>query len=282
MTATPADTSHPYTLAGIRGTLGLSRHVVQKLIGLGFVAPARDEGRAYRFSFRDVVLLRSAHELRANGVPTRRLLRSLRILKDELPFDAPLAGLRIVAAGDRLVVRMEGTQWEPGSGQMVMDFSVSPATGAVSFIPHRRAADAPEAPADADQLFADAEVLEESDPAGAEAAYRRVIELSPAHAHAYLNLGFVLCEARRCVDAAAVYAQGLAHCPDDPLLYYNRAVALEALGQTVAALVDYEACLALQPDLADAHHNAALLYDQVGEKQLAIRHLSAYRKLQAG
>ena len=72
------------------------------------------------------------------------------------------------------------------------------------------------------------------------------------------------------------------HCADDPLLYYNRAVALEALGQTTEALKDYEASLRLQPDLADAHHNAALLYDQVGNKQLAIRHFSAYRKLQAG
>lgn len=282
MTATPANASRPYTLAGIRETLGLSRHVIQKLIELGFVEPARDEGHAYRFSFRDVVLLRSAHELRANGVPTRRLLRSLRVLKEELPADAPLAGLRIVAAGDRLAVRVDGAQWEPESGQMVMDFAVSPATGAVSFIPHRRAAAVAEAPEDADRLFADAEYVEETDAARAEAAYRRVIELRPTHAHAYLNLGFMLCEARRCADALSVYGQGLAHCADDPLLYYNRAVALEALGQTAEALEDYEASLRLQPDLADAHYNAALLYDQRGDKQLAIRHLSAYRKLQAG
>lgn len=282
MTSTPATVPHPYTLAGIRETLGLSRHVVQKLIELGFVEPARDTGRAYRFSFRDVVLLRSAHELRANGVPTRRLLRSLRVLKEDLPPDAPMDGLRIVAAGDRLTVRMDGTQWEPESGQMVMDFAVAPGTGAVSFIPQRRIADAAEAPADADRLFTIAEDLEESDAAGAEVAYRRVIDLSPAHAHAYLNLGFMLCEARRCVEALTVYGQGLDNCADDPLLHYNRAVALEALGRTADALADYEACLRLQPDIADAHHNAALLYDQIGEKQLAIRHFSAYRKLQAG
>lgn len=281
MNATPANASHPYTLAGIRETLGLSRHVVQKLIDLGFVAPARDEGRGYRFSFRDVVLLRSAHELRANGVPTRRLLRSLRVLKEELPPEAPMAGLRIVAAGDRLAVRMEGAQWEPESGQMVMDFAVSSATGAVSFIPQRRTVDVGEISADADQLFAEAEELEESDPAAAEAAYRRVIGLSSKHAHAYLNLGFMLVEAHRCVEALAVYGQGLVQCADDPLLYYNRAVALEALGREADALSNYEACLRLQPDLADAHHNAALLYDQAGEKQLAIRHLSAYRRLLA-
>lgn len=281
MTAPSSAASHPNSLASIRQTLGLSRHAIQKLIELGFVEPARAGGRAYQFSFRDVVLLRSAHELRTAGVPTRQLLRSLRALRADLPADVPLDGLRIVAAGDRLAVRLDGTQWEPETGQLVMDFAVAPGTGEVSFIPQRSVA-ASAAPANADYLYAEAERLEESDAAGAEATYRRVIALAPAHAHAYLNLGFMLCEASRCGEALAVYEAGLTHCADDPLLHYNRAVALEALGQTTQALASYEACLRLQPDIADAHHNAALLYAQGGDKQLAIRHFSAYRRLQAG
>lgn len=282
MTSTTSATSHPYTLASIRQTLGLSRHAIQKLIDLGFVEPAREGGRAYRLSFRDVVLLRSAHELRAAGVPTRQLLRSLGALKAELPADAPVDGLRILAAGGRLAVRLDGTQWEPETGQLVMDFGVAPGTGEVTFIPQRHAAHATTARANADQLFAEAEQLEESDAEGAEATYRRVIELEPAHAHAYLNLGFMLCEVRRCGEALAVYEAGLLHCADDPLLHYNRAVALESLGRSAEALSSYEACLQLQPDIADAHHNAALLYAQNGQKQLAIRHFGAYRRLQAG
>lgn len=282
MTARSPAASHPYSLASIRQTLGLSRHAIQKLIELGFVEPAREGGRAYRFSFRDVVLLRSAHELRAAGVPTRQLLRSLGALRADLPADVPVDGLRIVATGDRLAVRLDGIQWEPETGQLVMDFAVAPGTREVSFIPQRPAADAVAAQPNADRLFAEAERLEESDAAGAEATYRHVIAMAPAHAHAYLNLGFMLCEAHRCGEALAVYEAGLTHCADDPLLHYNRAVALEALGQTTHALASYEECLRLQPDIADAHHNAALLYAQGGEKQLAIRHFSAYRRLQAG
>ena len=48
----------------------------------------------YRFSFQDVVLLRTAHELRAAQVPPRRLLRSLRQLRARLPAAAPPTGLR--------------------------------------------------------------------------------------------------------------------------------------------------------------------------------------------
>ena len=282
MNEAPSPNSHPYTLANIRQTLGLSRHAIQKLIDLGFVEPLRESGQVDRLSFKDVVLLRSAHEMRAAGVPTRRLLRSLAALRAELPSDAPMDGLRIVAAGDRLAVRLAGTQWEPDTGQLVMDFAIAAGTGEVSFIPHRLGVEASAAPPDADRLFEEAGQLEESDAAAAEATYRSVIELAPEHAHAYLNLGFMLCEASRCGDALSVYEAGLTQCPDDPLLHYNRAVALEAVGRTGEALASYEASLLLQPDLADAHHNAALLYAQDGEKQLAIRHYSAYRRLQAG
>jgi hypothetical protein len=38
---------------------GLSRHAVLRLIELGFVTPEKEEGKGWRFSFQDQVLLRS-------------------------------------------------------------------------------------------------------------------------------------------------------------------------------------------------------------------------------
>jgi tetratricopeptide (TPR) repeat protein len=269
-----------YSLGGLRASLGLSRHAVNKLIELGFVRPHRGEGGGYRFSFQDLVLLRSAHELRSAGLPTRRLLASLRNLKAALPPEAPIDGLRIVAAGDELAVRLNGQQWEPTSGQLVMDFEVSPASGEVSYIPQESPARATLSALDVGALFAAAEALEETDAARAEATYRRVIALAPGHAHAHLNLGYMLCEAGRCQDAVELYDSALTTCEADPLLLYNRAVALEGVGRTHEALSAYESALALQPDLADAHQNAALLYAERGDKQLAIRHFSAFRRIQ--
>jgi len=56
-------------------------------------------------------------------------------------------------------------------------------------------------------------------------------------------------------------------------------VALEGCGKADAALAAYEESLRLQPDLLDAHRNAALLYADIGDQKMAIRHFSAFRRL---
>ena len=281
MTAPVSEATHPYTLRAVRDASGLSRHAVIKLVELGFVEPTRGPGQAYRFTFRDLVLLRSAHDLRAARIPTRQILRSLRRLKDALPADAPLGALRIKAVGDRIAVREGNAQWEPDTGQLVMDLTVASEGGTVTLLSQPPLMQGARPASDPDALFAVAETLEESDGAAAEAAYRQVLSVAPDHAHAYLNLGFMLCEAKRCAEAVALYDEAVLHCAQDPLVHYNRAVALEDLQRVPEALASYERCLALQPDLADAHQNAALLYAQAGNQQLAIRHFSAYRRLHA-
>ena len=71
-------------------------------------------------------------------------------------------------------------------------------------------------------------------------------------------------------------------CPESALLHFNRAIALEDLSQPGEALKSYEQCLALSPDLADAHYNAARLHEMLGHAQAAVKHYSAYRRLQLG
>ena len=70
----------PHTLRSIQEMLGLSRSAIAGLIANGFVRPARGPRNAYRFSFRDVVLLRTAHDLQAADIPTRTILRALQRL----------------------------------------------------------------------------------------------------------------------------------------------------------------------------------------------------------
>lgn len=289
MTVLPTAEPRPYTLAQLRQMLGLSRHTISRLVDLGFVHPARGPGHTLQFSFRDLVLLRSAHDLREAGIATRQILRSLQTLKRSLPADLPLGDLRVTAMGDRIAVRRTGDDaapWDAGSGQRLLDFSVEATPGALTFLrPTTSAADsasdAHAPPLDGvDAAYRAAERLEDSDPAAAEAAYRRVLAAAPAHAHALLNLGFLYCEAGRFQEAADLYRGGALACPDDPLVHYNRGVALQALQHPDEALASYEAALRLQPDLADAHQNAALLYVEVGQPQMAIRHFSAYRRLQ--
>jgi len=260
-------------------SLGLSRYAVLRLMELGFVTPPKDEDKSWQFSFQDLVLLRSAQELRSAHIPTRQILRALRQLKASLPEEMPLDGLRIVAAGDRVTVRSAEAHWEPETGQLVLDLQLTANGGTVANVPIQQA-DQSSKEADLVERFARAEALEEQDPAAAEALYRHVLVDDPTHAHAYLNLGFMLCESGRYESAVQLYDDGIRFCPDDPLIHFNRAVALEGVGDVEAALASYEESLRLQPDLLDAHRNAAVLYADSGNQQGAIRHFSAYRRLQ--
>lgn len=162
----------------------------------------------------------------------------------------------------------------------ILDLQLAAGGGSVSRLP---ASPLPtQSGVDLSDLFARAEALEESAPDAAEDMYRQILVEEPTHAHAYLNLGFMLCEAGRRHSAVELYEDGVRFCPDDPLMHFNRAVAHEGTGDVERALESYEEAIRLQPYLLDAHRNAALLYADVGEKQKAIRHFSAFRRLQAG
>ena len=271
-----------YTIRGIQEMLGLSRGVVSGLIDAGFVAPGRGPRNEYRFTFQDVVLLRTAVELQGARIAPRKILSALRRLKATLPAELPLTGLRITAVGNDVTVREGRSQWQAESGQLVMDFELAPAQGTVTLLQRKPAAPQtqPQPQDDAATVFGKGEALEQSDMAGAEAAYRKVLALDPDHTDAYLNLGALLCESKRCGEAVALYDEALRRFPNEALLHFNRAVALEDKGRLADALSGYNTSLQLDPDLADAHYNAARLHEQLGDAKKALRHLSAYRRLE--
>lgn len=286
-----------YTLREIQAMLGISRSAISGLVAAGFVSPGRGRRREYRFTFQDVVMLRTAHSLREAQIPGRKILRSLRRLRDTLPAELPLSGLRITAAGNELAVRAGDTQWQVDSGQLLLDFEVRPSGASVSVLSRPQvsaeAAFAPPSSArlesvldeavqgeDADYWFERGIELETSRPAEAEEAYRKALARAPALADAYLNLGCLLGNAGRGAEAVRLYRSALRHCPDEPWLYFNLAIALEDQGKPGEALACYEKCLELSADFSDAHYNAALLCEQLGQPSKAIKHFSAVRRLQ--
>lgn len=264
-----------YTLRRVQATLGLSRSVVAGLIAEGFVAPTRGARNEWRFTFQDLMLLRTAHALQQAKIPPRRILRSLARLKAELPAELPLTGLRITAIGADVAVRSPQGQWQAASGQLLMDFDVvAPVAGSVAIL--ERGGD------DASAWFDRAVALERSDPPAAEAAYQKALALAPGHEAAALNLGAMFSDAGRHAELLALCDQALRHNPASALLHFNRAVALDQLERLADAMASYEHSLTLDPTLADAHYNLGRLREQLGDARGALRHFSAYRRLQRG
>jgi tetratricopeptide (TPR) repeat protein len=90
----------------------------------------------------------------------------------------------------------------------------------------------------------------------------------------------MLADAGRFGELAALSDEALVHCPRSALLHFNRGVALDHLERLAEAIESYEASLALDPTLADAHYNLARVREQIGDARGALQHFSAYRRLQ--
>ncbi len=114
-----------YSTNDVVELLGVSPARVRHFVDQGFVAPQRGARGAYRFSFQDLVLMRTAKELVDARIPARRVAGALRYLRDRLPSGKSLSTVRIGAHGDRVVVRDGDTSWDPESGQITFDFSLA-------------------------------------------------------------------------------------------------------------------------------------------------------------
>src|ERR1700753_908137 len=109
-----------YNVNEVERVLRLTRSTIRGLINAGFVTPERGTRREYRFSFRDLIVLRTARALIDAKVSRKRIHKSLEDLRRHLPEAMPLSGLSICAVGDRVVVRDGQTHWQAESGQYLL------------------------------------------------------------------------------------------------------------------------------------------------------------------
>ena len=265
-----------YGVRDVERLLGLSRNTIRALVDAGFVTPARGARNAWRFSFQDLIVLRTAQALVAAKVPQRRITRSLRELRKHLPASMPLSGLAISAVADRVVVREGARHWQAESGQYLLAFDGDPTAGALNVLAPEPAA----APADdARTWFARGAALEHDDAEGALRAYERSLAVDPAFVDARVNLGRLLHDMQRLVDAERIYRAGIAASGNDPVLLFNFGVLLDDLGRRDDAIAAYETAVRADPGFADGYYNLALLYEEAGRPKDALRHMARYRAL---
>ena len=270
-----------YTVADIAQLLKLAPAQVRAFARDGFLSPGRGPRGDFRFSFQDLVVLRAAKDLAAARIPARRIRRTLKRLRQELPRGRSLAELRITAEGERIVVRDGETAWNPDSGQVVIDFQVRDLATRAAPIARRtaRAAQAAEADYDADGWYELGLELEAVAPQEARDAYRRALELDPHHADAHVNLGRLLQEEDLTEEAETHYRAALADSPEHATAWFDLGTALEDLRRPGDAVEAYRRAILADRRLADAHFNLARLYEKAGKKAAALRHMGIYQRL---
>jgi tetratricopeptide (TPR) repeat protein len=262
---------HQYGVRDVEKLLNLSRSTIQSLVKAGFVSPERGPRRSLLFSFQDLIVLRTAQALAAAKVPARRITKSLKELRRQLPGAVPLSGLSICAVADRVVVKEGGNRWQADSGQYLLALDVEAAGGSLTVMERLGPG--------ADEWFEKALALERGDTEGARVAYERAIAADATHLSAHVNLGLLLHEDGRFADAELAYRRALAACGADPVLHYNLGVLLEDMQRKDEALDAYEQALRGNPHFADCHYNLALLCEDLDKPAKAIRHMAQYRRL---
>jgi tetratricopeptide (TPR) repeat protein len=262
--------------------LGLSAHQIQSYVRAGFLSPRRGDRGGFRFSFQDLILLRTAKEL-SSHLPPRRVRRALERLRSQLPRGKALSAMRITAEGEEIVVRDGRTAWNPTSGQTLLDFEVSELASEVAPLVRRAAEEArePGVRLEADDWYELGCDLEHSDPEQARDAYRRCLEIDPLQVDAHINLGRLLHEDGEVAPAEIHYRIALMGRSEDVTAAYNLGVSLQDLGRFEEAIRAYEQAIANDPECADAHYNLAQVCEALGRRQRALRHLQIYRDLTA-
>ena len=265
-----------YTTREVSDLIGLQPHQVRHYVRRDLLDPERGERGEYRFTFQDVVLLRSAKGLLDANVSVRKAYRTLTKLRQELTQIKSLAAVRIFADGTKVVVREDNQVWDVETGQGHLDFAVAELADNVASIANNHLIEAKEGNAlDSDEWYNLGLDLEEVDPNRAPEAYHRAIELNPANADAHVNLGRLMQLRGNLKQAKRHYESALESVRDHQLALYNLGTIYDELDE-VAKAADY---YRRAPSIPDAHFNLSRICEIQGDEVSAVRHMRQYRQL---
>jgi tetratricopeptide (TPR) repeat protein len=199
------------------------------------------------YTFRDLLALRAASALLDAGASVRQIKQTLAALRRQDPgLEYPLAELRLVLDGDRLLAQSDRVRFDPRSGQLVLALD-SGGLAADATATLRTGMVRPLAPPveQAETWFERASEWD-GDPAQWEEAidaYRRVVAIDPTYAAAWNNLGLLLHRMGRYDEADAAYRAALEQDPRCCEAAYNLGSLHEDRGAIEDAIEDYRRAL---------------------------------------
>lgn len=246
--------------------LGISTGRLRSLDRARIVSPSgRRRGRR-AYTFGDIIALRAARDLLVRRVRLRDVARAIEKIRAALPkVTRPLAELRIVSDGQRVVVKSASGAFEPLTGQMVLDFDVKDLRDDVvrvlrPIVGKERARTAYDLYVRASQFDEDPATMDQ-----AEGLYRRALELDPWLAIAYTNLGNICFRRNDDRQAEELYRRALGIDSLQPEAQYNLGYVMLERGKPNEAVEFFKGAITSDPRFADAYFNLAMAYEQVGD-----------------
>ena len=267
-----------YSTREVSELIGLKPHQVRHYVRRELLCPDRGDRGEFRFSFQDVVLLRTAKGLLDADVTPRRAYKVLVSLKGQMNEVRSLSSLRIAPEGDAVVVKDENQMWdaESGQGRLAFDDVPVPRQSEVATIVGSNLAVGKEASAmSSDEWYNLGLDLEEVDLDKAPEAYRKSLELDPNNADAHVNMGRLYQLKGNLRHARRHYQMAMKAIPNHQLANYNMGTIYDELDELEKAAEYYERA----PGVPDAHYNLARICELRGDEVSALRHMRHYRDL---
>jgi len=238
------------------------------------------------YTFRDLLALRAASALLDAGASVRQIREALTALRRQDPeLKEPLAEVRLVLEGDRLIAQSDRVRFDPRTGQMVLALDSGGLEAAATATLGTGLVRPLAPPADQAETWFERASEWDGDPAqweDAVDAYRRVVSIDPTYAAAWNNLGLLLHRMGRYDEANDAYLAALKQDPHCCEAAYNLGSLHEDRGAVDDAIADYRRALELSPDYADAHFNLAGALARDGRDGEAIKHWQRYLELDSG
>ncbi|MCK5688213.1 tetratricopeptide repeat protein, partial [Myxococcota bacterium] len=280
-----------YTPGDVARLLKLPEKRVREFLDSGLVGQVLEPqgNQDAELGFQDIVVLRLAMGLLADGLPPSGVLRALTALRNQLPADKPLSSITVFTSDGKVVASDGERTWEPETGQSHLLLTTPPESRDDSY-DEEEEEDYPEdseqalAPlvehlgelgdiSEATYWFEIGLALESNEPHRAYDAYLHALACNPEHLDVHINIGRLAADAGDLERAAAYFRQAIRIQPTHPIAYFNLAVTLHDMGEEADAERAYVAALHHDPDFADAHFSLATLLEQDGRNKEALQHM---------
>jgi tetratricopeptide (TPR) repeat protein len=249
--------------------LGVPAGRLRAYVKAGLLCPQRGDSGELRFSFQDLLLMRTAEGLVTERLPPHRIRNALVSLRERLPPERPLTGVQLGAVGGHVVVHDDGKAWHADSGQVLLSFAEVAGPSGLSSRPSDFGSDGTEPRRTA--------------PAGVLAPFDRPRRSDKGKSASAGRSAAASVDLQASLDAAATLVEG----PDGPALeptaadLYQLGCNLEEVAPE-AARVAYERALTLEPGFAEAHVNLGRLMHESGDLSFAEEHYRAALALRTG